>query len=146
VFDPSTLTFSLREVPPAAAPAPPPVVTTPVTTPIPTPPRGKGSRPRVRAKLAISWTWNHGRTRIEKVVVTKLPRRARITLRCEGRGCPMKQRSATAAHLRVFVRRLIGTTYRAGDRLLITISAPGRVSERARITVRNDRKPLAALL
>jgi hypothetical protein len=143
VYDPNSRTFFLREVPPPAAP---PVVTTPVATPIPTPPKGTASRPRVRAKVTISWTWNHGRTRIHKVDVTRLPRRARITLRCMGRGCPMTKRSATAAHLRVFVHRLIGTTYRSGDRLLITISAPGRVPERARITIRNGRMPLAALV
>jgi hypothetical protein len=53
---------------------------------------------------------------------------------------------APKSSVRVFVHRLTGTIYRPGDRLLITISAPGRVSERARITVRNDRKPLAALV
>jgi hypothetical protein len=72
--------------------------------------------------------------------------RARITLRCEGRGCPMKKRSAKAPHVGVFAHRLAGTTNRAGDRLLITVSAPGRIPERARVTIRNRRKPLAAEL
>jgi hypothetical protein len=49
-------------------------------------------------------------------------------------------------HVRLLQRRLQGTTYRADDRILITISAPGRVAERALLTIRNGRLPRAALL
>jgi hypothetical protein len=144
VYDPNSRTFFLREVPPTSPS--PPVVTTPVPTPIPVPPKHKGGRRRVRVKLTIRWTWNHRRTRMESVVVGKLPRHATITLRCSGPGCPMTVRRAKAGHLRVFRHRLVGTTYRAGDRLLITVAAPGQVPERARVTIRHARKPLAALL
>ena len=144
VYRPSTATFFLREVTPS--PSPPPVVTAPVTVPLPTPPAGTRRHPRVRVKITISWTWNHTHTRIHKVQVGKLPRRATITLKCSGRGCPMTKRSAKAAHLKILVRRLAGTRYRAGDVIVITVSAPGHVSERARIKIRNGRKPVAALL
>jgi hypothetical protein len=40
----------------------------------------------------------------------------------------------------------VGTACRPGDRLLVTVSAPGRISERARVTIRDNRKPLAAAL
>ncbi len=145
VYRPSDDTFYLREVTPTPPP-PPQVVTTPVTVPLPLPPRGTRRHPRVRVTIKISWTWNHRRTRIHKVVVGRLPRHARIALRCAGGGCPMKRRSARAAHVGLFADRLVGTTYRAGDRLLITVSAPGRISERARISIRDGRKPRAALL
>jgi hypothetical protein len=145
VYRPSTATFFLREVTPSP-PSPRPVVTAPVAVPLPTPPAGTRRHPRVRVKITISWTWNHTHTRIHKVQVGKLPRRATITLKCSGRGCPMTKRSAKAAHLKILVRRLAGTRYRAGDVIVITVSAPGRVSERARIKIRNGRKPVAALL
>ena len=67
-------------------------------------------------------------------------------MKCTGRGCPMTRRSATARHVKVLEGRLKGTRYRAGDRILITISAPGHVSERALVKVRNGRLPVAALL
>lgn len=148
VYRPSTRTFYLREVTPPAPPPPPPIVTTPVTVPLPTPPRGTRRHPAVRVLIKISWTWTRTRTstRIHRVIVGKLPRRATITLKCSGRGCPIKKRSAKAAHVGVFAHRLIGTNYRAGDRVFITVSAPGRVAERAVVTIRDGRKPLAALL
>jgi hypothetical protein len=39
------------------------------------------------------------------------------------------------------VRRLRGRRYRAGDRLFITLSAPGYRNERAQIRFRWGRKP-----
>ncbi|HEX3976807.1 MAG TPA: hypothetical protein VHW96_11115 [Solirubrobacteraceae bacterium] len=69
-----------------------------------------------------------------------------MTVRCSGRGCPFRTRSATARHVGPLARRLVGTACRPGDRLLVTVSAPGRISERARVTIRDNRKPLAAAL
>jgi hypothetical protein len=144
VYRPSTATFYLQEV---SAPAPPPpMVTAPVTVPLPIPPRGSRAHPRVRVKIRISWTYNGARTRIHKVQVSRLPRGARITVKCTGRGCPMKRRSARAAHLRILVHHLDGSVYHAGDLLLITVTAPGHVSERALVKIRDGRLPVAALL
>ena len=143
VYRPSNDTFYLREV---ALPPPPPVATAPVTVPVPTPPPGTRRHPRVRVKITISWTYNRARTRLHRIQMSRLPRGARVTVTCAGHGCPLKRRSAKAAHVKLLERRLQGTTYRAGDRLGITVSAPGRVSERARLTMRNGRLPRAALL
>ena len=145
VYRPSNDTFYLREVTPAEPPAPP-VVTAPVTVPLPTPPRGSRGHPRVRVKIKISWTYNRARTRIHQVQVSKLPRGARITVRCSGRGCPMKRRSARASHLKILVHHLDGSLYHAGDLLLITVTAPGHAAERALVKIRNGRLPIAALL
>jgi hypothetical protein len=41
------------------------------------------------------------------------------------------------------VRALDGSAYSAGDRIHITISAPGRRSERAVVRIRYGRLPLA---
>jgi hypothetical protein len=146
VYRPSNRTFYLREVTPPAPPPPPPVVTAPVTVPLPTPARGTRRHPRVRVTIRISWTYNRARTRIHRVQMSRVPRGARITVRCTGRGCPVKQRTARARHLRGLERRLAGSLYRAGDLILITIAAPGHVSERALVKIRNGRLPVAALL
>jgi hypothetical protein len=147
VYRPSNRTFYLREVtPPPPPPPPPPVVTAPVTVPLPTPARGTRRHPRVRVTIRISWTYNRARTRIHRVQMSRVPRGARITVRCTGRGCPVKQRTARARHLRGLERRLAGSLYRAGDLILITIAAPGHVSERALVKIRNGRLPVAALL
>jgi hypothetical protein len=39
-----------------------------------------------------------------------------------------------------------GKVYRAGDRLLVSLGAPSWRSERARVTIRNGRKPGMRLL
>ncbi len=143
VYRPSTDTFYLREV---APPSPPPAVSAPVTVPIPTPQRGTRRHPRVQVTIKISWTYDRARTRIHRVQLSKLPRGARVTVQCTGHGCPMHERSAKARHLRSLIHHLEGGLYRAGGRIIITISAPGRVSERALLKIRNGRLPLAALL
>ncbi|MFZ1994511.1 MAG: hypothetical protein WAU75_10395, partial [Solirubrobacteraceae bacterium] len=145
VYRPSDDTFYLREVP-RPPPATAPVVSVPVTASLPTPPRGSRRHPRVRVRIRISWTWNHARTRMHHLQVGKLPHGAKITVKCSGRGCPMTRRSAKARHLGVLVHRLQGTTYLAGDLILITITAPGHVSERALVEIRNGRLPIAALI
>lgn len=143
VYRPGNDTFYLREVPKPPPPPPPPQT---ATTPVPTPPAGKPGHPRVRVRIAIEWKWNGAHTSIRKIRVSTLPRGARITVKCSGRGCPMTRRSARAAHLKILLRRLVGTTYGAGDVIFITVSAPGRTPERAQVKIRNGRKPLAALL
>jgi hypothetical protein len=140
VYRPSAHTFYLREVAPAPAP-PAPVVTTPVATPLPVPGRGTKAHPRVRTKVVIRWTWNGARTRLRTLTMTRLPRGAKITVRCVGPGCRHRARVATARGVRRLVRSLEHTVYRAGDRLVITISAPGRVAERAEVRIRNGRVP-----
>jgi hypothetical protein len=144
VYRPSTDTFYLREIPKPPPPPPPPPAQA-VTT-VPTPPAGRPGHRRVRVRITIDWRWAGMRTRVVKVEMSRLPRRARIMVKCTGRGCPLTRRHARAAHVKVLLHRLAGTTYRAGDVISITISAPGRVAERARITIRDGRKPLAALV
>jgi uncharacterized protein YuzE len=140
---PSNATFYLQETPkPVPPPVATPVVTTPVPTPLPTPPAGTRAHPRVRVKVLISWTWNRARTRVHEARIGRLPRTGKLTVSCAGRGCPFRVRSTGAKRLKAFTQRLRGTVFRAGDRVTITVSAPGRVSERGVLTIRNGRKPL----
>lgn len=134
---PSPTTTSLT----TTSPAPPsPVVTTPVTTPVPRP----APAPReLRVKLAIGWTWDRAHTWLRRARVASLPGPTELSLRCVGGGCPRPRRDVAVGSKAVhrLLRRIAGRRYRAGDRLLLTLAAPGWVSERAQITFRWGRLP-----
>jgi hypothetical protein len=118
----------------------PPIVTTPVPTPVPVP-RGRHA---LKVKLYLSWTWRDAITRLDRAKAGSLPGRTRLALECRGRGCPRHSKmSATGAR---HVRRLRGRRYRAGDVLRITVTAPGYGAERAQVTFRYGRVPLAKLV
>jgi hypothetical protein len=140
--------------PAPVSPAPPttttvttpgPVVTVPVTVPVPQP----APRPRaLRIKLAISWTYDRATTRLRNVKLGRFPGRTRLLVQCRGRGCP-RHPNATASGpraLRRLVRGLAGRRYRAGDKLLITLTAPGWRPERAEIDFRWGNRPKARLV
>jgi hypothetical protein len=123
----------------------------------PVPPSGSGSvaltpaRPTGRHKLAvkilIKWSWNHRRTRLVRITVGRLPARATLSITCRGRGCPSHTLRVTSRTLRRRHRTLrAGKVYRAGDRLLVSLSAPSWRPERARIMIRNGRLPAMELL
>lgn len=142
---PAPISCALPSPPPVVTTPPPPVTTVPVTTPIPTP---KPAPHRLRIKLAISWTWDRAITWLQKVKIGTFPGRTQIALECKGHGCP-RHRKATATgirHLRHLLRRLRGHRYRSGDRLLITLEAPGYLPERAEVTFRYGRLPEVRLL
>jgi hypothetical protein len=132
-----------------APPAPPPVVASPPVQSMPIvvsvqPPHG---RRHVKVRITINWTWNHAHTRLDRITFAGLPRAATITVRCQGRGCPQPRAVSTRArHRKTVLRSLDGRRYRAGDRLLITISAPGLVPERAEVRIRDGAIPRARLL
>jgi hypothetical protein len=144
---------SLGPKPPAAltscpAPAPPPppepVVTTPVSTPVPVP-----VAPHALAvRLRISWTWNHATTRLHTAKIGSFPGRAQIFVQCRGKGCPGKRNISAhgARNVRRLLKRLRGKRYRAGDRVLIVLKAPGYLPERAMVLIRNGSLPEITLL
>jgi hypothetical protein len=126
-----------------------PPTTTVVTAPVPTPvPRPRKHSRVLRARLELSWTWDRGTTWLRRVKLGRVPDRAQITVRCSGRGCasPVHGRAAGARHVRKLLGRLVGRRYRAGDRLLLTLTAPGWKPERVRVTIRTSRLPQIRLL
>jgi hypothetical protein len=134
----------------------PGLLSAPAPTVVPAPPAGTGSvaltptRSKQRRKLAVKivmkWHWNHGHTRLLWVKIGRAPRRAALSISCRGRGCPPHRLHASSATLRRRHRTLTGKTYRAGDRLVISLTAPSWKPERARITIRNGRQPSLQLL
>ena len=107
-------------------------------------------RPRrgtVAARFVISWTWDGRHTTLRSIRASRLPRRGTITLACAGRGCPqLRVRSASTRRPAQLLRGLAGRRLRSGDRLDITVSAPGRRAERIALDIRDNRMPLARLL
>jgi hypothetical protein len=142
--------------PAPAPPAPPvttttttttvaPVVTVPVPTPIPTP----KTRRALRVKLTISWTWNRATTRVHKVKVGHFPFRTKLEVQCQGRGCPRHHGKDIAKGIRGvhhLLHALVGRRYRAGNKLILTLRAPGYRQERAELVIRWGHKPNVKLL
>ncbi len=142
---PAPVSCALPPPPTITTPPPPPVSTVPVTTPVPTP---RPAPHRLTIKLAISWTWDRATTWLQKVKIGTFPGRTQIALQCKGRGCP-RHAKATATgirHLHHLLRHLRGHRYRSGERLLITLEAPGYLPERAEVTFRYGRLPKVRLL
>jgi hypothetical protein len=113
----------------------------PQTTPNPT---GRGA---LHARFVISWHWDGPRTLLRRIHVTHLPRNARVSVRCAGRHCPRLKASARGPrNVATLLKRLQGRRLRAGQSLLITVSAPHRRAERIRLDIRDGLKPRARLL
>ena len=126
---------------PAPAPPPPPqpVVTTPVATTVPVSVAPHALAVRIR----LSWTWNHATTHLHVAKIGSFPGRSQILVQCRGKGCPHKHNisASGARNVRRLLHNLHGRRYRAGDRVLIILKAPGYLPERALVRIRNGRLP-----
>ena len=94
----------------------------------------------------MGWRWNALRTVLTRLSFSNLPGTARILTACEGKRGPFKRRTGTAGSIKAFERGLVGSAFVSGDKLMLTISAPGRRAERAQVTIRHERIPRAQLL
>jgi hypothetical protein len=112
----------------------------PVTVTVPPPP-ARHHRHYVRVKIPYRYRYRYGRTQIVWMRFDRLSRRGEVRLSCSGRGCPFRSRTASRRHLRGLERSLSNRWFRAGDRLTITVSEPGRVSERVGLRFRAGAKP-----
>src|ERR1700733_6437547 len=133
--------------PPTTSPtptSPAPVVTTPTSTSIPEP----TTPHELAVRLQMSWTWNAAITRLHGTRLGSVPGRAEIFVQCRGKGCPGRRNLSAdgARKVRRLLRRLHGRRYRAGDRVLIILKAPGYLPERAMVRIRNGKLPRVTLL
>jgi hypothetical protein len=129
---------------PTSPPPPPPAPTG--TGSVALTPARPTQRHKLAVKIVISWRWDHRHTRLVRVKIGRVPGRTSFTITCRGRGCPAHKVHASAATLRRHHRTLGGKLYRAGDQLMISLSAPSWRPERARITIRSGRAPAVRLL
>jgi hypothetical protein len=101
---------------------------------------------QIRTKITMGWRWNAHRTVLTRLSLFTLPATAKILVTCTGKRCPFKTRTGTAHGIQAFERRLAGSGFLPGDKLLLTISARDRRAERAQVTIRRERIPRAQLL
>lgn len=123
-----------------------PVVTIPVPTPVPSP---KPHTRTLRIRLAISWTFKDQTTRVHGVKIGTFPYRTTFQLQCQGRGCPRHRGKDIAKGIRgvhKLLHALVGRRYRAGNKLTLTLRAPGYREERAQLNIRFNAKPSVKLL
>jgi hypothetical protein len=79
--------------------------------------------------------------------LSSLPKGAKVTVTCRGRGCPRRRLAASGRGLRRLLSSSVsGRVYRAGDRVFITITAPGYKAERAEFVIRYGALPSVRLL
>ena len=141
----------VQDRPAAATPAPSPAdapATAPAATPVPSPtpasapapapaviapPRLMAPFPVVRFAGALS----RDGARLTLFTVTA-PRGSRIAVSCRGRGCPDLRalRSTGVTRLRALQR-----SYRAGVRIDVRVTRPGRIGKHVRITIRKGKPP-----
>lgn len=132
--------------PPAPAPAAPPPTTTTSTSTTVTVPPPKPAPKQVRVEIDLRWKWDGRRTRLRSIRFVALPKHATIRVRCSPKHCLRDTKAGDRRQRRKLTALLEHHVFRAGQRLRITISAPGRKSERVEIKIRDGKEPVAKLL
>jgi hypothetical protein len=136
--------YALTQPLPPPAPASPaaassPAASAPVSTPVgatAAPARGSHRR-ALHLRIALRWTWNLGLTRLRAISIRRAPRGTTLSFGCAGRGCPFRLRRG---RVRTILRR--GAAFRWGDRLTLTVIAPGHRALRVRVRIRYARLPV----
>jgi hypothetical protein len=126
--------------PPAPVPTSPPATLTRSTSLAPAP-----RHEHVHAVIVISWHWQGRYTHLRSISLVQPPRTATVTVSCRGHGCPRGTLIAKPGHLSA-LSWLKGRVFDAKDRILITVTVPGLIAERAEVDIRQNRKPSARLL
>jgi hypothetical protein len=124
-----------------------PVLDQAITTSNPqTTPNPKG-RHALHARFVISWRWNGATTVLRSIRVNHLLRGAKVAVSCRGKHCPKIKAHATGARkVAKMLGRLGGRRLKAGQTLLITVTARRHSAERIAVTMRDGQKPSARLL
>jgi hypothetical protein len=100
--------------------------------------------------VTARWRVAGSRTTLTRLRLTGVPARARVQVRCTGRGCPFAVRRAKAPRrgvvdaLAALTRRQ--RTLRAGQRLEVRVTETGKVGKVVRYAVRRGRPPAPATL
>jgi hypothetical protein len=114
--------------------------------PQPANPRHRGRLRRLRVKITLRWTWNEAHTRLSGASFAPAPRSATVSVSCHGRGCPRRGLRTRTRMLNRLLHTSRHAVYRAGDRLMITVSSPKYAAERVKVIIRDDRLPRVGLL
>ena len=102
-----------------------------------------GRLPQVSATVVYKWGPPRARTKVIKLLLSKLQPGAKVAVSCRGKRCPIKKRSVKApATGKVDVRKLLRRKpMAAGTKLTIVISEPQHVSKVLAFGFRRGKSP-----
>jgi hypothetical protein len=94
-------------------------------------------------RLATRFRVRGDRTRVTRLLATRLAAGSAIRVSCRGRGCSFAARTIHAQDDRADLARPFGPrALRPGARIRLRVTAPGHTSRTVTITVRRGRAPL----
>jgi hypothetical protein len=95
---------------------------------------------RIKVQVAYVWRPVGASTKLSRLVVKHVPRRATVKATCV-RGCSRRKLVRRAAHGTVSLKRLVRHRLAPGTRISIVVSRPDRVAAIKTLTVRAHRRP-----
>jgi hypothetical protein len=96
-----------------------------------------------KAKLSSGFKLKGKNTLVRKLVVTRLPSGAKVTVHCKGHGCPFRSKSFKAKHGSVSLSKVFkGRKLAKGARIEIDVTVPGEPKQVFRLTTRKGKRPL----
>jgi hypothetical protein len=112
-----------------------------IGTPLPTE-RVRPPTPRATGQLSARWKVQGAWTYVRKLLLTDLPQKGRVQVRCTGTGCPFKQRKAATSGGRATVTPLFGKhALHAGAVIELRIGAPGMTTKVFVLKIRSGKAP-----
>jgi hypothetical protein len=96
---------------------------------------------RVDARLLARWGLGKRATIIIQFDVRDIPSGGKVTMRCEGKGCPFKRRTAEGkGGVAKLGKHFKGAKLKPGTTLEVRVTAPGMVGKVVRYTFRSKRR------
>jgi hypothetical protein len=105
---------------------------------------------RLQSRVRPGWSVRGSRVTLTKLLVTGVPRRGTVELRCAGKGCPLRhKRGANPRRGTVNLLAAVGkkrSRFRAGQVLEVRITAGERIGKVVRYALKKGRKPHGRVL
>jgi hypothetical protein len=112
-----------------------------IGAPLPTE-RSRPPTPRATGQLSSRWKVQGAWTYVRKLLLTDLPPKGRVQVRCTGAGCPFKQKKAATNGGRAIVTPLFGKhALHAGATIELRIDAPGMTAKVFVLKIRSGKPP-----
>jgi RTX calcium-binding nonapeptide repeat (4 copies)/Putative metal-binding motif len=97
---------------------------------------------RIRSRVDDRWLVYARYTKVARLVVRDVPAGARVTLRCRGKGCGFRRKTAAAHRGRASLTKLFkGRRLKPGAVVEVRVTAPGKIGSVVRFTVRARKLP-----
>ena len=96
---------------------------------------------RVDSRLLARWGLGKRATIIIQFDVRDIPSGGKVTMRCKGKGCPFKRKTAKGKRgVAKLGKHFKGAKLKPGTTLEVRVTAPGMVGKVVRYTFRSNRK------